>query len=237
MLDGRCKMVEHKVGELVRQDAMTYMCVPTQQTEQEDNSPAYAALVCVGCALRKKDCSDYICGKSARSDKRRVHYETVYEPVDGMLFRASNGKLYRCTLKDGQDTKHDCACYVDCHDCAYIESEAFGLPGNNPLLHWVPVEEPSMIEENLAKLCAQPSEDPQERFVRSLKVTRTPWPSDGDFFYYISGKGNIRSKQYAEGSADEKFRKFNNFFETAEEAAVVLEWVKKALNEVKKNAE
>lgn len=230
-------MVEHKIGELIRQTAVTYMCVPTQQTEQEDNSPAHAALVCVGCALRKKDCSDYICGKSARTDKQRVHYEIVYEPVDGMLFRASNGKLYRCTFKDSRDTKHDCACYVDCHDCSYIESEAFGLPGNNPLLHWVPVEEPSMIEENLGRLCAQPSEDPPEQFVRKLNVTRMPWPSDGDFFYYISGKGNIRSKQYAEGSADDKFRRFNNFFETAEEAAVALERVKKALIEVKKNVE
>lgn len=222
-------MVEHRIGEVIRQAAVTYMCVHAQQTEQEDNSPVYAALVCVGCALRKEDCSDYICGKSARSDHQRVRYEIVYEPVDGMLFRASNGKLYRCTLKDSQNTKHDCACYVDCIDCAYIESEAFGLPGNHPLLHWVPVDESDMIERKLDQLCEQPSEDPQERFVRNLKVTRTEWPSDGDFFYYISGKGNIRSKQYAEGSADEKFRRFNNFFETAEEAAVALERVKKAL--------
>lgn len=231
-------MVEHRIGEIVRQDAVTYMCVPTQQTEQEDNSPVYAALVCVGCALRKEDCSDYICGKSARSDHQRVRYEIVYEPVDGMLFRASNGRLYRCTLKDSQDTKHDCACYVDCHDCAYIESEAFGLPGNHPLLHWVPVDESDMIEKKLNQLCEQPSEEPWvEQFVRNLPVTRAEWPSDGDFFYYISGKGNIRSKQYAEGSADEKFRRFNNFFETAEEAATALERVKKVLNEMKQTTE
>ena len=226
-------MVEHRIGEIVRQAAVTYMCVPAQQTEQEDNSPAYAPLACVGCALRKEDCSDYICGRSVRSDNQRVRYEIVLEPRDGMLFRASNGKLYRCTLKDSQNTKHDCACYVDCHDCAYIESEAFGLPGNHPLLHWVPVDESDMIEKKLNQLCAQPPEDPPEQFVRKLNVTRMPWPSDGDFFYYISGKGNIRSKQYAEGSADEKFRRFNNFFETAEEAAVALECVKKVLNELK----
>ena len=221
-------MVEHKIGEIVRRGPTTYICKLSPSPAQES---IFSGLACDLCVLNKEDCYDYICGKSARLDKQRVHYETVYEPVDGMLFRASNGKLYRCTLKDSQDTKHDCACYVDCHDCAYIESEAFGLPGNNPLLHWVPVEEPSMIEQNLDRLCAQSPEDPQvERFVRNLKVTRAEWPSDGDFFYYISGKGNIRSKQYAEGSADDKFRRFNNFFETAEEAAVALERVKKALN-------
>lgn len=226
-------MVEHKIGEIVRRGSTTYICRPGPSTAQEDS---FSGLACDICAFNKEDCSSYACNVGLRSDGQRVYYEVVLEQRDGMLFRASNGKLYRCTLKDSQNTKHDCACYVDCIDCAYIESEAFGLPGNHPLLHWVPVEEPDMVKRKLEQLCEQPSEDPQERFVRNLKVTRTEWPSDGDFFYYVSGKGNIRSKQYAEGSADEKFRRFNNFFETAEEAAAALERVKKVLNETKKNA-
>ena len=198
---------------------------------QENGGPVSP---CDICALNKEDCSGYACSGKMRSDNQRVYYEIVLEPRDGMLFRASDGNLYRCTFKDSQNTAHDCACYAYCHDCSYIESEAFGLPGNNQLLHWVPVEEPDMIEKKLNQLCEQPSEDLQaERFVRNLPVTRAEWPSDGDFFYYISGKGNIRSKQYAEGSADEKFRRFNNFFETAEEAAVALEQVKKVLIGIK----
>lgn len=227
-------MVEHKIGEIVRRGQTTYICKLSPRPEQENS---FSGLACDICALNKEDCSSYACNAKMRSDNQHVYYEVVREPRDGMLFRASDGNLYRCTLKDSQSTAHDCACYVYCHRCSYIESEAFGLPGNNPLLHWVPVEEPDMVKRKLEQLCEQPSEDPQERFVRNLKVTRSEWPSDGDFFYYISGKGNIRSKQYAEGSADEKFRRFNNFFETAEEAAVALERVKKALNEMKQNAE
>ena len=224
-------MVEHKIGEIVRRGPTTYMCKPAPIPAQEDS---FSGLACDICALNKEDCSSYACNRKMRSDNQRVYYEIVLEPRDGMLFRASDGNLYRCTLKDSQNTAHDCACYVYCHRCSYIESEAFGLPGNNPLLHWVPVKEPDMIEKKLNQLCEQPSEDPQaERFVRNLPVTRVEWPSDGDFFYYISGKGNIRSKQYAEGSADEKFRRFNNFFETAEEAAVALEQVKKVLIGIK----
>ena len=228
-------MVEHKIGEIVRRGPTTYICKLSPSPAQESS---FSGLACDLCALNKEDCSSYACNAKMRSDHQRVYYEAVLEPRDGMLFRASDGRLYRCTLKDSQSTAHDCACYVYCHRCSYIESEAFGLPGNNPLLHWVPVEEPGMVEENLTKLCKQPPEDPQaERFVRNLKVTRTEWPTDGDFFYYISGKGNIRSKPYAEGSADEKFRRFNNFFETSEEAAAALERVKKVLNEMKQNAE
>lgn len=226
-------MVEHKIGEIVRRGPTTYICKlsPSHAQESSFSGP------CDICALNKDDCSSYACNGKMRSDNQRVYYEVVLEPRDGMLFRASDGRLYRCTLKDSQSTAHDCACYVYCHNCVYIESEAFGLPGNNPLLHWVPVEEPDMVKRKLDQLCEQPPEDPPEQFARKLNVTRLPWPSDGDFFYYISGKGNIRSKQYAEGSADEKFRRFNNFFETAEEAAVALERVKKALNEMKQNAE
>ena len=224
-------MVEHKIGEIVRRGQTTYICKLSSRPEQENS---FSGLACDICTLNKEDCSSYACNKKMRSDGKRVYYEVVLEPRDGMLFRASDGRLYRCTLKDSQSTAHDCACYVYCHRCSYIESEAFGLPGNNPLLHWVPVEEPDMFKRKLDQLCEQPSEDPQEQFVRNLKVTRAEWPSDGAFFYYISGKGNIRSKQYAEGSTDEKFRQFNNFFETAEEAATALERVKKVL---KKNAE
>lgn len=227
-------MVEHKIGEIVRRGPTTYMCKMYSSPVQENG---FLASPCDICALNKDDCSGYICSGKMRSDNQHVYYEVVLEARDGMLFRASDGNLYRCTLKDSQNTAHDCACYVYCHRCIYIESEAFGLPGNHPLLHWVPVEEPDMIEKKLNQLCEQPPEDPPEQFVRKLNVTRMPWPSDGDFFYYISGKGNIRSKQYAEGSSDDKFRRFNNFFETAEEAATALERVKKALNEVKKNAE
>lgn len=226
-------MIEHKIGELVRRGVTTYVCTLFTPPVQGDESSTYLERACDNCSFKNELCPNYVCSKSLRSDNQFVHYEIAHEPQDGMLFRASNGKLYRCTLKDSQNTKHDCACYVDCHDCGYIESEAFGLPGNNPLLHWVPVEESDMIEKKLNQLCEQPPEDPPEQFVRKLNVTRMPWPSDGDFFYYISGKGNIRSKQYTEGSADEKFRRFNNFFETAEEAVVALEQVKKALNELK----
>lgn len=223
-------MVEHKIGEIVRRGPTTYICKLSPSPAQD----SFSGLACDICALNKEDCSSYACNGKMRSDGQRVYYESVLEPRDGMLFRASDGKLYRCVLKDSQNTAHDCACYVYCHRCSYIESEAFGLPGNNPLLHWVPVEEPDMVHRKLEQLCEQPSEDLQaERFVRNLKVTRAEWPSDGDFFYYISGKGNIRSKQYAEGSADEKFRRFNNFFETAEEAAVALEQVKKVLIGIK----
>ena len=220
-------MVEHKIGEIVRRGSTTYMCKMYSSPVQENGFPVSS---CDICALNKDDCSSYVCSRKMRSDNQYVYYEVVLEARDGMLFRASDGKLYRCTLKDSQSTAHDCACYVYCHNCAYIESEAFGLPGNNPLLHWVPVEEPDMIEKKLNQSWEQPPEDTPEEYVRKGNVTGRPWPSDGDLFYYISGKGNIRSKQYAEGSADEKFRRFNNFFETAEEAAVALEQVKKALN-------
>ena len=148
-------MVEHKIGEIVRRGATTYICKLSPRSAQESSFDG----PCDICALNKEDCSSYACNREMRSDGQRVYYEIVLEPREGMLFRASDGNFYRCTLKDSQSTAHDCACYVYCYRCSYIESEAFGLPGNNPLLHWVPVEEPDTVKMKLDQLCEQPFND------------------------------------------------------------------------------
>lgn len=67
-------------------------------------------------------------------------YVRVTEPKEGMLFRASDGRLYE--LKALGSTDRKCGCHLDTPDdlpCYAIDCQAFGTRVNR--FHWYPVEE------------------------------------------------------------------------------------------------
>ena len=117
---------EYKVGEVFKHtDGKFYQCV-------ED---AY----CGDCAfLGDAECLALPCVSSDRKDGCNVKYIPVTRPVEGMLYRAENGRMYRLTK--GNHWDHECACDTDPSlGCAALDLAVFkgGLFG----WHWAPVEE------------------------------------------------------------------------------------------------
>lgn len=119
-------MNEYKINEtFIHTDGKVYQCVRSEGT-------------CEGCALRCGwDCPGRSCTGDERKDCIDVKYVLVTEPVDGMLYRAENGRMYRLTKG-----KHwgRCACDTDLSlSCAALDRAVF----KTPLLdwYWAPVEE------------------------------------------------------------------------------------------------
>ena len=114
---------EYKVGEVFKHtDGKFYQCV-------ED---AY----CGDCAfLGDAECLALPCVSSDRKDGCNVKYIPVTRPVEGMLYRAENGRMYR--LAEGSHWDHWCACDDDPErSCAELDMAVFG--GRGPRWYWAP---------------------------------------------------------------------------------------------------
>lgn len=118
-------MKECMVGEVFRHtDGKVYQCVEDEH--------------CDGCAFRcaGNDCGGPYC--DGRSDGRSVKFIAVTKPVEGMLYRAKNGRMYR--LAKGGHLDHQCACDDDSLSCGTLDTDVFG--GCLSLgWYWAPVEE------------------------------------------------------------------------------------------------
>lgn len=118
-------MKEYKIGEVFRHtDGKAYQCVEGE--------------TCEGCAFRctGNDCVGPYC--DGGSDGRPVKFIAVTEPVEGMLYCAKNGRMYR--LAEGSHWVHWCACDDDPErSCAELDMAVFGC--THPGWHWSLVEE------------------------------------------------------------------------------------------------
>lgn len=111
---------EYRVDEVFRKGGETYLCV----IDDSDGDVA-----CKRCEIKHFCWDGMECKAEDRSDNTGVHFVRVSEPKEGMMFRASDGKLYELV-------KGKCNSMA----CEAIYKEAFGkLFVNN--LHWCPVEE------------------------------------------------------------------------------------------------
>ena len=114
---------EYKVGEIFRHYENTFQCVENPKFFTFEEACSWL--------------SDSICWAKNRSDGKDVHYIQVNEPEEGMLFRASDGKLYE--LKNVEN--RGCGCYLYGYmSCSEIDKEAFGEITKKEF-HWYPVEE------------------------------------------------------------------------------------------------
>lgn len=131
---------EYKVGEIFRFYDETVQCVPDYAGNKN----------CDQCVLSTRGylCYSHKCHAYDRLDNTSVHYVKVTEPKEGMLFRASDGKLYE--LKKIEKVGCFCCLHPDL-DCLYIDKGAFGKGFSNDL-HWYPVEESNEKQEEKAKM-------------------------------------------------------------------------------------
>ena len=67
------------------------------------------------------------------------------------------------------------------------------------------------------------------------KGYETPWPQDGDNYFFINSDSAISAIHYTHDCTDEMRSSFGNFFRTREEAEAALERVRKALKGVDEN--
>ena len=130
---------EYKVGEIFRNNGETFQCVFTDQSE---------GVYCLNCEAGNQLCETLICHEKERSDKKNVHFIRVTEPEDGMLFRASDGKLYELKKLEARV----CGCYLYGYmSCLEIDEEAFGEMIPEEDLHWHPVEEKKEEEKEMSE--------------------------------------------------------------------------------------
>lgn len=120
-------MKEYMVGEVFRhENGKVYQCVEFNDCRR-----------CV--FLRTESCTSYSCLSEDRNDGKAVQYIEVTEPVEGMLYRAEDGSMYRL-MKDDY-TGHMCVCDVSVSlHCTDLDKAVFrdAVPAE---WYWVPVEE------------------------------------------------------------------------------------------------
>lgn len=128
-------MKEYKIGEVFRHtDGKAYQCVEGE--------------TCEGCAFRctGNDCVGPYC--DGGSDGRPVKFIAVTEPVEGMLYRAKNGRMYR--LAEGSHWDHWCACDDDPErSCAELDMDVFGDRG--PRWYWAPTTDYAPASDESSK--------------------------------------------------------------------------------------
>lgn len=132
---------EYKVGEVFKHtDGKFYQCV-------ED---AY----CGDCAfLGDAECLALPCVSSDRKDGCNVKYIPVTRPVEGMLYRAENGRMYR--LAEGSHWDHWCACDDDPErSCAELDMAVFG--GCGPRWCWAPTTDYAPASDESSKPVESP---------------------------------------------------------------------------------
>ena len=130
---------EYKVGEIFRHDGFTYQCV----VDSEENG------YCGKCQL----CDEKIlCDKDYRADKRNVHFIRVTEPQDGMMFRASDGNLYRLFIDIDPFDYGSCACDNHGLTCIEIFNQAFPDSCIFETEHWELIEENKEDDEKMNEI-------------------------------------------------------------------------------------
>lgn len=120
-------MNEYKINEIfIHTDGKVYQCMEGGNCER--------------CAFGSGEyrCAEVCIGPRSRTDGRSVIFTEVTEPVDGMLYRAGDGKMYQ--LKYGDPPSVGCACNVGMYGCACLNEEVFG-DDYLPDWCWGPVEE------------------------------------------------------------------------------------------------
>lgn len=134
------KMNAYKINEVfLHTDGKVYQCVRAEGT-------------CEGCALRCGwDCPGRSCTGDERKDGIDVKYVLVTKPVDGMLFHAENGRMYRLT--EGTHWGSQCACDTyPSMGCVALDIAVFKTPFLN--WYWALVEEdsPAPVEPAVVKI-------------------------------------------------------------------------------------
>ena len=151
------KMNEYKINEIfIHTDGKAYQCVEGE--------------TCEGCAFRctGNDCGGPYC--DGRSDGRSVKFIAVTEPVEGMLYRAKNGRMYR--RMKGSHWDHQCACDDDNSlSCAALDTTIFGgflLRG-----YWAPIAEDTPAPAEPSKPVEPPKPtEPTKRPIEDAQATR-----------------------------------------------------------------
>lgn len=200
---------ERVVGEVFR-SGQDVLQVKPDSGEGSDCSECY--LSCPTCRHVGRQMRG-ACGPLARSDKQSVHFVRVTGPEEGMLFRASDGGVYRLE-KQNCLLNPLCACWRDDGlRCQNIDKELFGkiLEG----FHWVPQAKYTLSTESAV---------PSEKKTPLVLV-------EGNLFFYVSGEGRVcLADKNAEHAWDiQKRIDFHNYFKTQESAQAASDAIRELL--------
>lgn len=178
-------MKEYKIGEVFRHtDGKAYQCVEGE--------------TCEGCAFRctGNDCVGPYC--DGRSDGRPVKFIAVTEPVEGMLYRAKNGRMYR--LAEGSHWDHWCACDDDPErSCAELDMAVFG--GRGPRWYWAPTTDYAPASDESPK----PVEPPKRHI--ELAVVKV----EGDKVTFKIADQTHRCDEFSRQDNSSVFKSANGF--------------------------
>lgn len=175
---------EYRIGEIFRRNGETFQCVAnTEETH------------CDECGLlNSESCPN--CMAKYRSDKTDVYFIRVTEPKEGMLFRASDDKLYE--LKKLEN--FECGCYIIGYtNCTVISYEAFGEDILD-IFHWYPVEENKEKQEEKPEM----EEAKQKRHIE-LAVVKV----EGDQVTFRIAEQTHRGNEFCKTGCE--FKAFNEY--------------------------
>lgn len=178
-------MKEYKIGEVFRHtDGKAYQCVEGE--------------TCEGCAFRctGNDCVGPYC--DGGSDGRPVKFIAVTKPVEGMLYRAKNGRMYR--LAEGSHWDHWCACDDDPErSCAELDMAVFG--GRGPSWYWAPTTDYAPASDESSK----PVESPKRHI--ELAVVKV----EGDKVTFRIVEQTHRNDEFSRQDNSSVFKSANGF--------------------------
>ena len=177
---------EYAVGEVFRHtDGKVYQCVEGE--------------TCEGCAFRcaGNDCGGPYC--DGRSDGRSVKFIAVTKPIEGMLYRAKNGRMYRLTR--GSHWDHRCVCDDDnLLSCGSLDMAVFGdILG----WHWAPVEEEKEEE------AAAPVEPPKSIESTKRHIELAVAKVEGDKVTFRIVEQTHRRNDFSQQAMSRKFNSSN----------------------------
>lgn len=152
---------------------------------------------CEGCAFRctGNDCVGPYC--DGGSDGRPVKFIAVTEPVEGMLYRAKNGRMYR--LAEGSHWDHWCACDDDDPErsCAELDMDVFGDRG--PRWYWAPTTDYAPASDESPK----PVEPPKRHI--ELAVVKV----EGDKVTFKIADQTHRNDEFSQQVNSDEFKSSN----------------------------
>lgn len=177
---------EYAIGEVFRNTGgKVYQCVEGAED-------------CMRCAFGSGEyrCAEICCGPRSRTDGRSVIFTEVTKPVEGMLYRAGNGRMYRLTKGNHWDKQ--CACDDDsslsCYDIDYAVFK------NNFLdWHWAPIEEDTPVPVDPPK----PPESPKRHI--ELGVVKV----EGDNVTFRIVEQTHRRNDFSQQAMSRKFNSSN----------------------------
>lgn len=178
-------MNEYKINEIfIHTDGKAYQCVEGE--------------TCEGCAFRctGNDCVGPYC--DGGSDGHPVKFIAVTEPVEGMLYRAKNGRMYR--LAEGSHWDHWCACDdAPERSCAELDMAVFGVRG--PRLYWAPTTDYAPASDESSK----PVESPKRHI--ELAVVKV----EGDNVTFRIVEQTHRCDEFSRQDNSSVFKSANGF--------------------------